>query len=116
MDRQVFIEKYGRKYSDNGFKDKIRRVTKSVGREALMKIMTLYYVLKSEDVALVEKAKICAALGYFIVPMDIVGDFVPFVGYADDLMAIAWALNSVRAKVTPEIERLAEEQVTRLLG
>lgn len=110
------IEKYGKKYSDNDFKAKVTRVAKSVGGKALKEIFMLYHVMKSGDVSLKEKAKICAALGYFIVPMDFVGDFVPFVGYADDLMAIAWALNSVRTKVTPEIERLAEEQMERLLG
>ena len=116
MDKDnTFIKKYEKEYSDNGFSSKISKVAKSIGRSSVKKALLLYYVMKSKDVALLDKAKICAALGYFIVPIDLVSDFVPFVGYGDDLVAIAWALHSVYSKVTPEIEQLAEEQTNKLL-
>ncbi|MBE6310737.1 MAG: DUF1232 domain-containing protein [Bacteroidales bacterium] len=109
------IEIYRKEYSDNRFSAKIAKAAKSAGRSIIKKALLLYYVMKSKDVPFKEKAKICAALGYFIVPLDLVADFVPFIGYGDDLAAIAWALHSVYSKVTPEIDKEAEEHTDRLL-
>ena len=34
-------------------------------------------------------------LGYLLSPVDLVPDFVPVLGYADDVAAVAWTLRSV---------------------
>jgi uncharacterized membrane protein YkvA (DUF1232 family) len=34
-------------------------------------------------------------LGYLLMPIDLVPDFVPVLGYADDVVVVAWALRSV---------------------
>lgn len=109
------IEIYQKEYSDSRFSTKITKVAKSAGRSVIKKALTLYYVMKSKNVPFKEKAKICAALGYFIIPLDLVSDFVPFIGYGDDIAAIAWALHSVYSKVTPEIDQKAEERTNQLL-
>jgi uncharacterized membrane protein YkvA (DUF1232 family) len=45
-------------------------------------------------------------LGYLLLPVDLVPDFVPVVGYADDAVVVALALRSVVRRAGPEaIER-----------
>ncbi|HUR14886.1 MAG TPA: DUF1232 domain-containing protein [Mycobacteriales bacterium] len=45
-------------------------------------------------------------LAYLALPMDLVPDFVPVVGYADDAVLVAWALRSVvRTAGRPALER-----------
>jgi len=34
-------------------------------------------------------------LGYLLLPIDLVPDFIPVVGYADDALLVAWVLRSV---------------------
>jgi uncharacterized membrane protein YkvA (DUF1232 family) len=34
-------------------------------------------------------------LGYLLMPIDLVPDFIPVLGYADDVVVVAWALRSV---------------------
>ena len=34
-------------------------------------------------------------VGYLLMPIDLVPDFVPVVGYADDAVVVVWALRSV---------------------
>ena len=34
-------------------------------------------------------------VGYLLMPIDLVPDFVPVVGYADDAIVVVWALRSV---------------------
>ncbi len=41
-------------------------------------------------------------LGYLALPIDLVPDFVPVIGYADDAVAVALALRSVVRRAGPE--------------
>jgi uncharacterized membrane protein YkvA (DUF1232 family) len=75
-----------------------------------------YYVLKSPDVSRKDTAKIYGALGYFILPLDLIPDYVPMMGYTDDLSALLYCLHSIWKNITPEIERQAREQLYRWFG
>ena len=33
--------------------------------------------------------------GYLVMPIDVVPDFIPVVGYADDALIVIWALRSI---------------------
>ena len=85
-------------------------------RRLIYVILLPYYVLKSKAVSKVDKAKIYGSLGYFLLPYDIVPDFIPIVGYADDLSAIAWGIYTVWKNVTPEVKTLATDKVRELFG
>ncbi len=41
-------------------------------------------------------------LGYLALPVDLVPDFLPVIGYADDAVAVVWALRSVTRAAGPE--------------
>ncbi|WGW11277.1 YkvA family protein [Saxibacter everestensis] len=49
------------------------------------------------------RARLFALLIYLILPIDLVPDFLPVIGYADDAIVVAWILRSVirRAGVAP---------------
>ena len=51
------------------------------------------------------KMIIIGALGYFILPIDLIPDFIPIVGFSDDAAAIIACLKTVSDNVTPEIKR-----------
>ena len=78
--------------------------------------ITSSYVLKSPDVPLKDKAKIYGALGYFILPIDLIPDFIPIVGYSDDVAALAFALHAVWKNVTPEIKVQAQRKLREWFG
>ena len=48
--------------------------------------------------------KILGALGYLILPTDLIPDLLPAIGYTDDLAALMWALYSVAKNITPEVK------------
>ena len=79
-------------------------------------VLLLHYVLKSPDVPLEDKAKIYGALGYFILPIDLIPDFIPAVGYSDDVAALAFALHAVWKNVTPEIKEQAQRKLREWFG
>ena len=41
------------------------------------------------------RIRLWALLAYLLSPVDLVPDFVPVLGYADDVVVVAWALRSV---------------------
>ena len=55
-------------------------------------IIALKLYMMDKNVKWYKKSAVVAALVYFISPLDVMPDFVPFVGYLDDLGVIAWTI------------------------
>lgn len=110
------IEKYQEHYSEPKFAGKLAKVAKSAGRKMVYAALLLYYVLKSPSVKKGDKTTIIGALGYFILPLDILPDFIPMVGFTDDLSAILLALHAVWKNITPEIKAMAAARASELFG
>ena len=110
------IESYQSNYSESGLWKKVKSVAKKAGVKTIYMVLLLHYVLKSPDVPLEDKAKIYGALGYFILPIDLIPDFIPIVGYSDDVAALAFALHAVWKNVTPEIQERAQRKLREWFG
>ena len=110
------IESYQSNYSESGLWKKVKSVAKKAGIKTIYMVLLLHYVLKSPDVPLEDKAKIYGALGYFILPIDLIPDFIPAVGYSDDVAALAFSLHAVWKNVTPEIKEQAQRKLREWFG
>lgn len=110
------IEKYQDRYNEQDFAAKITKAAKKAGIKVIYLALLLYYVLKSPKVKLADKGKIWGALGYFILPIDFIPDFIPVAGYTDDLAALLWAFYAVAKNVTPEIETQAKKKLHDWFG
>ncbi len=108
--------KYAQHYSDDSFWDKVKDVLKSAGRVLIYKALQLYYVMKKPGCPAYIKAAIVAALGYFILPIDLVPDVIPVVGFSDDLAAIGAALVMAQAYVDDEVKELAKKTLDDIFG
>ena len=106
---------YERHYDEEGFWKKVRHVAAQVGAKVLYPALQLYYLLQSKDVPVKAKTLIIGALGYLILPADLIPDFIPAMGFTDDLTAIFLALRAVSKYLTPEIKEQARKQTHRLL-
>lgn len=105
------IEKYQDRYNEKDFAYKLGKAARKAGIKVIYLALVLYYVLKSPSVSKGDKGKIWGALGYFILPIDLIPDFLPVAGYTDDLAALAWAFYSVAKNVTPEIKEQAKSKL-----
>lgn len=110
------IEKYQNRYNEQDFVAKVTKAAKKAGIKVIYLALILYYVLKSPKVKMADKGKIWGALGYFILPIDFIPDFIPIAGYTDDLAALLWAFYSVAKNVTPEIESQAKRKLHDWFG
>ena len=110
------IECYQSEFSESGLWKKVKTVAKKAGIKTIYMVLLLHYVLKSPNVSIEDKAKIYGALGYFILPFDLIPDFIPIVGYSDDVAALAYALHAVWKNVTPEIKQQAQQKLKSWFG
>ena len=83
---------YERHYEEGAFWKKLRHVAALLGSKLLYPALQLYYVLQSKDVPVKVKTLIVGALGYLILPADLVPDFIPALGFTDDLTALMGAM------------------------
>ncbi len=106
---------YKRHYDEEGFWKKVRHVAAQVGAKVLYPALQLYYLLGAEHVPAKAKTLIVGALGYLILPTDLIPDFIPALGFTDDLTALMVVLRTLYKYLTPEISARAKEQADKLL-
>jgi len=94
----------------------LKKVAASTGRKTLLSALTLFYCLKDKDTPTWAKGVIVGALGYLILPTDLIPDIIPGAGYGDDWGAIVAALATVATYIKDEHKDKAGEQVERLFG
>ena len=110
------IEKYQEHYDESKFGSRLPKVARKAGSKLVYAVLLLYYVLRSKTVSTADKSKIYGALGYFLLPLDILPDFIPLAGYTDDLTAVIWALHTVWKNITPEIKAQAAAKTREWFG
>lgn len=110
------VQQYGTYYSDNNFWKKIRRVAKKVGATVLQPVFTLYYLLQDEKVSVRHKAYIVGALGYFILPLDLIPDgLLPMIGFTDDIAVMTLVLKLVKDSITTEIKAKVKARLSDVM-
>ncbi len=109
-------DSYQQHYDENDFWEKLRRFARKAGIKVSYAALLLYYVLKSPMTSSKDRAKIIGALGYFILPIDLIPDFIPVAGYTDDLAALVWGVYCVIKSITPEVKEQAAEKLHEWFG
>jgi uncharacterized membrane protein YkvA (DUF1232 family) len=66
-------------------------------------VRLLWGLLRDRRVALSDKVLVGAALAYVISPVDLVPDFIPFLGQVDDVFFLLLALERLVARADPEV-------------
>jgi uncharacterized membrane protein YkvA (DUF1232 family) len=94
----------------------LSRAAVSAGRKTLLTALTLFYCLQDRDTQTWAKGVIVGALGYLVLPADLIPDIIPGAGYGDDWGALVAALATVAAYIKDEHKSKASSQVERLLG
>ncbi len=111
------LTRYGGYYRESSFRNKIVRVAAGIGLAATEEALCLYYLLRSGSHRLTaqDKVMIIGALGYFVMPIDLIPDFIlTAVGFSDDVAVIMLVLDVLEKKITPDIRMLAHNRACAL--
>ncbi len=103
-------------YSPQNFWGKLQQSAKQAGRTVVENALSLYYAAQEPTTPHWAKLVIYSSLAYFILPTDAIPDFIPMMGYGDDLSALASAMVTVAMAITPEVKDKARATVTTWFG
>lgn len=103
-------------FSDEKLWNKLARYAKKAGVSAIYAVLLLYYTLQKPEVPKKSKAVIIGALGYFILPFDLIPDVAGPVGYTDDVGVLLAALVQVAMYIDSDIKDQARNKLKDWFG
>lgn len=110
------IKKYATEYDEASFFGKLEKYATKIGVRPVFYCILLYEVLVSEDTSTTDKLLVAGALGYFISPLDLMPDVLPFIGFTDDIGTMTFVVLQVKRCATLEILNRAKNKTIILLG
>ena len=110
----IEFNKYEGNYSEEGFQNKIKKYALKIGAKAIYIALLLYYAIPS--VSLIDKTLIIGSLGYFISPFDLIPDFIPVIGYLDDIGALTFAFYKFGSNIDDRVKEKAKNKFKSIFG
>jgi uncharacterized membrane protein YkvA (DUF1232 family) len=110
------IEGMDQHYSEEKFSSKLGKVGEKLSHKALYSALVLFEALKSPKLPNKVRMTIFGALGYLILPVDAVPDFLPAIGLVDDAGIIIAALISVYNLIDDETKHKAHRKMKDWFG
>lgn len=116
LDPRKAIERGRAYFSEKEYGEKIRKYGSRIGTKVVYYSLLLYYAFKSPGTPKKAKLTIAGALGYLILPIDVIPDFIPVVGFADDSAVIVYAVYQVITHIDKQVEEQAKARMVKLFG
>ena len=105
---------FGNKLGDESeVRAKFWRTAKKAARQIpfMEEVVAAYYCALDKKTPLRAKGILLAALGYFVLPVDVIPDFVLGLGFTDDIAVLTAAITAVSAHITPAHRQAAKEAI-----
>lgn len=99
------VRDYADQYSEPRFWSKVARVAKRAGYEVLEKALWLHYAAQRPETPRWARVTAYGALGYFILPMDAIPDWLFGIGLTDDLGALTVAVVALSQYINDDVRR-----------
>lgn len=103
-------------YSEDSLWEKLKKFAVNAGGEVVEKALQLYYAAQEPETPAWAKTTIFGALGYFIMPLDVIPDVVPGVGFTDDLGILVAAIGAVSMYINDDVKKKAEHKMRDWFG
>lgn len=101
-------------FDANAFVSRISKSVKYLSTETIYYSFLLFEVIQSRKVSQADALIIVGALGYLILPVDLIPDFIPVVGLVDDAALIIKAVSKIQSSIDEEVKSLATERMSKL--
>lgn len=100
----------------SGFWGNALRFLRFAGKQVIHKALLLHYAAQSSRTPKWAKTAIYGALAYFALPLDLVPDLLPAIGYTDDLWVLAAAVATVSFYIDDTVRSQAERRLQSWFG
>lgn len=116
LDPRKAVERGRAYFSEKEYGEKLRTYSSRIGTKIVYYSLLLYYAFKSPDTPKKAKLTIAGALGYLILPVDVIPDFIPVVGFTDDSAVIIYAVYQVISHIDEHVKEQAKARLLKLFN
>lgn len=106
------IGKYQKDYDEKNFWEKVFQDSSSAGKVAISRALLLYYSIS--DLSRRQKTIVLGALGYLILPLDMIPDWSLVIGFADDLAALMFVFKKISDSISPLAKAKTREKLKEI--
>ncbi|HLR10297.1 MAG TPA: YkvA family protein [Sporosarcina sp.] len=96
--------------------NKLIKYSGTIGEKTVYYSFILYYAAKSPHIPKSTKMIVVGALCYLFLPIDLIPDFIPVVGLADDSAVIAAAVYKMMSQIDDDMKARAKEKVQMVIN
>jgi uncharacterized membrane protein YkvA (DUF1232 family) len=101
FDRQSMARAEPRPSADSvGRRRSLRRLIRHI--PLIDRTLAAYYCARDPETPLYARLAVFFGIAYFIMPFDLIPDFIPFVAHLDDAAVMLLAIRIVHHRITPE--------------
>ncbi|WLR47972.1 YkvA family protein [Halobacillus litoralis] len=116
LDPRKAVERGRAYFSEKEYGEKLRTYSSRIGTKIVYYSLLLYYAFKSPDTPKKAKLTIAGALGYLILPVDVIPDFIPVVGFTDDSAVIIYAVYQVLSHIDEQVKEQAKARLLKIFN
>ena len=104
MESSPNTQDFQKYYNDGAFWHKLASFAKKAGTKLIYIALLLYYTLNSTGISKMDRAAIYGA------------DYIPFIGYTDDLSILLYAYTRIRRNINDDIRQSAKDKMKSFFG
>ena len=105
------IQQYIKYFDEIQLFDKLGVVGKKIGSKVVFYVIIMVTLIGDTKIPLKVRLVFMAALGYLILPTDLVADLLPAIGFTDDIAFLSFAISNAREYITPEVKDKANQKL-----
>ncbi len=94
----------------------MKATARKLGKYIAYYVMIMVTLIGDPTVPNKAKLTFMAAIGYLILPTDLVADILPFIGFTDDIAFLTYVISSATDYITPGIKDEARVKLKKWLS
>jgi uncharacterized membrane protein YkvA (DUF1232 family) len=110
------ISQYVGYYDEGELKSFMKATARKLGKYIAYYVMIMVTLIGDPTVPNKAKLTFMAAIGYLILPTDLVADILPFIGFTDDIAFLTYVISSATDYITPGIKDEARVKLKKWLS
>jgi len=116
MSKADKLSGYEKYYEEHNFLTKLKKIIFKLSEEVVIHTLMLWFLLLSGKVPIKTRLLIVAALGYLVMPADLVSDFIPALGFTDDVAFLTYTFNQTTRYMDKSIRKKAVEKLQKWMS
>lgn len=109
------FQQYIEYFDELQLSEKIKVVGKTIGAKVVTYVLIMVILISDKKIPLKVRLVFMAALGYLILPTDLIADLLPAIGFTDDIAFLSYAISNAREYITPDVKEKANKKLGQWL-